>query len=169
LSGPWFVRDWRPDDLERIGWVHSLSRRRAYAGLVPADALAQVTPEQQVAVWTARFAGLPDQHAALVIEHGGVVAGFALAQLLAPSGAELTAMHVLPGLHGAGAGQALMDAVLEAFGTWGVGEAHLHVLDGNERAQAFYRRNGWRLRGAAGSHEIGGAAVPVLEYHRVVT
>jgi len=40
----------------------------------------------------------------------------------------------------------------------------LHVIEGNERAQAFYRRNGWHLCGPAGSHEVAVAVVPILEY-----
>jgi ribosomal protein S18 acetylase RimI-like enzyme len=162
------VRRWAPADLDQIGWVHSRSRQEAYAGLVPADALARVTPEQQATVWRARFASLPEPHAGLVVEHDGVVVGFALAQLDPESGAELNAIHVLPDQQGTGAGQALMDVVIAAFCQWGVAEAHLHVIEGNERAQAFYRRNGWRLCGPAGSHEVGGAVVPILEYRRVI-
>lgn len=162
------VRRWVPADLEQIGGVHSRSRQEAYAGLVPADALARVTPEQQVTVWRARFAGLPERHAGLVVECDGVVVGFALAQLDLRSGAELNAIHVLPEQRGTGAGQALMNGVIDAFCQWGVAEAHLYVIAGNERAQAFYRRNGWRLCGSAGSHEVGGAVVPILEYRRVM-
>ena len=46
-DGSMLVRLYAEADLERIGWVHSHSRQSAYAGLVPADALAQVTPERQ--------------------------------------------------------------------------------------------------------------------------
>ncbi|MDT0275246.1 GNAT family N-acetyltransferase [Blastococcus goldschmidtiae] len=162
------VRSWAPADLEQIGWVHSRSRQEAYAGLVPADALARVTPERQVIVWKARLADLPERHAGLVVEHSGIVVGFALAQLDPRAGAELNAIHVLPEQRGTGAGQALMDVLIEAFRQWGVAEARLHVIEGNERAQAFYRRNGWRLWGSAGSREVGGALVPILEYRRVV-
>ncbi|WP_160009653.1 GNAT family N-acetyltransferase [Nocardioides sp. AX2bis] len=127
-----------------------------------------MTPEQQATVWRARLAGLPEQHAGIVVEHDGVVVGFALAQLGPESDAELNAIHVLPEQQGTGAGQALMNAVIDAFCQWGVVEARLHVIEGNERAQAFYRRNGWRVCGPAGSHEVGGAVVPILEYRRVV-
>lgn len=162
------VRPWAPADLERIGLVHSQSRRKAYARLVPVEALSQVTPEQQTSVWTQRLANLPQTHAALVVEHEGEVVGFALAQLNPASGAQLNAIHVLPAHQGTGAGQALMDAVVDAFRAWGVSEAHLHMLEGNARAEAFYRRNGWRLRGAAGFHEIAGASVPISEYRLAI-
>ncbi len=162
------MRRWVSTDLERIGWVHSRSRQDAYARLVPAEALARVTPAQQATVWKSRFAQLPAQHAAFVVEHDGIVVGFALAQIVAASGAELNAIHVLPDRQGSGAGQALMDAVITAFGKWDVTEAHLHVIDGNERAQAFYRRNGWRPHGPAGVHDVGGAMVPILDYRRAM-
>src|SRR3954469_6110046 len=140
-------RRWVPADLERIGLVHSRSRQDAYASLVPAEALARVTPEQQVRVWTARLSTLPAQHAAIVVEHQGDVVGFAVAQLDAESGAELNAIHVLPDHHGIGAGQSLLDAVMKHSATAESPRAHLHVIEANERAQAFYRRNGWRLHG----------------------
>lgn len=163
------VRRWLAADIERIGLVHSRSRQEAYAGLVPADALALVTPEQQAVVWRARLAALPEWHAAVVVEHQGEVVGFALAQFDAESGAELNAIHVLPEHQGTGAGQALMHVVVDSFREWRVADAHLYVIEGNERTQAFYRRNGWQLRGPAGSHTVGGAAVPILEYRLVVT
>jgi len=43
------------------------------------------------------------------------------------------------------------------------------VLRGNERAQSFYRRNGWTHDGTTSSHEVGGVDVPVLRYRRPVT
>ena len=94
------VRRWRVTDLARIGWVHSRSRQDAYARLVPAAALARATPEQQTVMWTARFARLPEQHAAFVVEHDGAVLGFALTQFNPVSGAELNAIHVLPDQQG---------------------------------------------------------------------
>ena len=162
------VRPYGARDLPRIGLIHARSRQAAYAGLVPPEALARVTPEQQVEVWRARMATLPSPNAPLVVEVGGDVVGFAVGQLTPQSGAELTAIHVLPEHRGTGAGKALLDAIVSAFRQWGVSQATLHVIAGNERAQAFYRRNGWQLRGSAGTHEIGGATVPVLEYGLVV-
>jgi ribosomal protein S18 acetylase RimI-like enzyme len=162
------VRPYDERDLERVGLIHSRSRQAAYTGLVPDEALARVTPEQQVEVWRERMARLPSPSAPLVAEVGGDVIGFALAQMTPETGAELVAIHVLPEHQGTGAGKALMVAVVAAFRDWGAAAATLHVIAGNERAQAFYRRSGWHLRGPAGYHDLGEAEVPVLEYGLVV-
>lgn len=169
------VRLWAEDDLPTIGRLHALSRHHAYAGLVEAQALARVTPEAQEAVWRDRWADLRDsdpsrRHVALLAEDvcTGAAVGFAVAfespEADDGSQAELNALHVLPQHHGAGVGSALMDAVVEAMGTWDVGTAHLLVLDGNARAQGFYRRTGWTCCGPAGTHDVGGAEVPVLRW-----
>src|SRR3954465_9099753 len=85
-------------------------------------------PEHEVRAWTARLSSLPEQHAAIVVEHEGEVVGFALAQLDAESGAELNATHVLPEPPGPGAGKSLMDGFFRGFGGGGVPGAHLHVI-----------------------------------------
>ena len=52
---------------------------------------------------------------------------------------------------------------------WGATSAELSVLEGNRRAQAFYRRRGWTTDGTTSSHEVGGVVVPVLVFRRPVT
>lgn len=168
------VRAWVEEDLPAIGRLHSLSRRHAYAGLVDEQSLARVTPEAQQWAWRERWARLGDaedtRHLTLLAEDTttGEMLGFAVAYALSEpdggSGAELQALHVLPQHHGAGVGAALMEQVLAALRGWGARTAHLLVLEGNERAQAFYRRTGWTLRGPAGTHDVGGAQVPVVRY-----
>lgn len=165
------VRDWDEADLATIGRLHAQSRQHAYAGLVDAEALARVTPESQEVVWRDRWLGLrgrPEPHVAVLAEVAGRAVGFAVAFALpepdAGSWAELNAIHVLPTHHGAGIGPVLMDAVVAAMRTWDVPTAHLLVVEGNERAQAFYRRSGWLLSGPAGAHDVGGADVAVLRF-----
>lgn len=168
------LREWQDDDLPAIGRLHALSRQHAYAGLVAPDALARVSPASQEAVWRSRWTDLRGRAAqgrpyvALVAEVGDGAVGFAVAFALdrpdGGSGAELNALHVLPSHHGTGVAQVLMDAVVVALRTWDVATAHLLVLEGNARAEAFYRRTGWVLSGPAGTHDVGGAQVPVLRY-----
>lgn len=168
------VRAWTEADLPTIGRVHATSRHHAYAALVDADALARVSPASQEAVWRSRWVEMRAAAAhgrpfvAVLAEQDGEVVGFAVAFVLPqPDGAsqaELNALHVLPDRHGSGVAQRLMAAVLAAVRTWRVDRVHLLVLEGNERAQAFYRRTGWELRGAAGTHDVGGVQVPVQRY-----
>ena len=54
---------------------------------------------------------------------------------------ELWAINVLADHHGTGVAQALLDAAL------GDDDAYLWVVEGNERAQSFYRRNGFAVDG----------------------
>jgi GNAT superfamily N-acetyltransferase len=161
------IRPYVEADLDRIGWVHSHSRQSAYAGLVPEDVLATVTPQRQAEIWRLRLAGLPDPHALLVAEVDHLVVGFTHGKA-DRDGTELQAIHVLSPQHGSGIGQALHDRLVAEFRAWGSSTAHLWVVDGNERAQAFYRRNGWHHDGTRSKHEIGGAEVPILRYRLAI-
>lgn len=154
-------------DADDIGRVHAGSRRAAYAGILPRDALAMMTDERQAAYWRARLADEPDPYALHVCVAHGRVAGFVLGTRQA-STATLNALHVLPELLGTGAGQRLHDAVLVDFASWDRAEAVLWVLEDNARAQSFYRRNGWALDGERGRHDIGGAEATVVRYRRAV-
>jgi ribosomal protein S18 acetylase RimI-like enzyme len=162
------IRRYVEGDLPQIGHVHASSRQAAYSDLVPPHALARITPEAQTAAWQVRLAAITTPYELHVAVDDGSVIGFALALAHPGEGAELNAIHVLPDHQGTGVGRALMASAVATFTAWGVADARLHVIAGNERAQAFYRRNGWHLRGEAGTHEIGGAVVPLLEYGLVV-
>jgi ribosomal protein S18 acetylase RimI-like enzyme len=154
------VRPFADADLESIALVHSRSRQAAYAGMVPVDALAEVTPEAQVEVWRERLL----LGATLFVgEREGQVLGFA-ALLETDEGTELNAIHLLPEALGTGLGAELMEAIVEEARARGRRTLHLFVLEGNERAQAFYRRTGWRPAGHAGLHDIGGAEVGHVRY-----
>jgi GNAT superfamily N-acetyltransferase len=161
------IRRARDADVDGIGFVHATSRRAAYAGLVPPAALDRITPDTQAAYWRMRLTTESDPHAVHVVVADDDVVGFALGS--AEGGAAtLHAIHVLPHLHGTGAGQALHDRVLEDFAAWGCRTASLWVVEGNERAQSFYRRNGWSADGGRTAHRLGGVDVPALRYRRTV-
>ena len=159
------IRPATPDDVEGIGRVHALSRQAAYVGLLPADALALVTPERQAEVWRGRFEAMPDPHAVYVATDDGLVQGFTVGEAHGRTGL-LVALHALPAQHGTGVGQRLHDRFLADLGAWGCTLAELWVLQGNERAQSFYRRNGWTHDGTTKPHTVGGVDVPALRYRR---
>jgi GNAT superfamily N-acetyltransferase len=152
-------------DIDEIGRIHALSRRASYAGLVPSHALAQLTPAAQAEYWHRRLATEPHPHAIYVLRLRGTVEGFAMGSATG-STATLNAIHVMPGFHGTGFGQLLHDRLMDDFGDWACTTAVLWVLVGNDRAQSFYRRNGWVADGSRGTHAIGRVEVPVVRYRR---
>ena len=155
------VRPFQDEDVEQVGLLHSRSRRAAYAGLVPAAALAAVTPEAQVEVW--RWRVTRHGTSVFVAEDEGALVGFA-SLLVTPEGCELDAIHVDPDAQRAGVGSALLHAAVEHARSRGIDRLHLDVIGENEPAQAFYRRAGWELTGPAGTHDIGGARASVVRY-----
>ena len=155
------VRPFQDEDLEQVGLLHSRSRRAAYAGMVPAAALAAVTPEAQVEVWRRRVTR--SGSSVFVAANEGALVGFA-SLLITPEDCELDAIHVDPEAQRAGVGSALMHAAVEHARSRGVDRLHLLVIGDNERAQAFYRRSGWVLTGPAGTHDVGGAQASVVRY-----
>ena len=159
------IRRYRDDDVPQIGAVHAASRHAAYAGLVAPEALARVTPQTQAEAWRRRLTEGPSPWSMLVVEHPDDhrVAGFVLGSG-SGSVATLHAIHVLPELHGSGVGPLLHNHIVAEFRAWSCSTAQLWVLEGNARAQAFYRRNGWALDGGRDTHDIGGALVPVVRY-----
>jgi putative acetyltransferase len=78
----------------------------------------------------------------LVAERDGGAIGFA-----AVAGCWLVALYVLPGEWGSGVAARLHDDALAAIRRDGCREAHLWVLEQNDRARRFYERRGWRRDG----------------------
>ncbi|WP_410574864.1 GNAT family N-acetyltransferase [Amycolatopsis sp. cmx-4-61] len=108
------------------------SWQAAYAGLIPADFLARLSASSRAAAWARRIG---DGGRVLVAEEDGAVAGFA-----AFGPGQLYALYLLPEYWGRGLGRALHDRVVaEMSGD----SAILWVLATNERAKAFYVRQGW--------------------------
>jgi GNAT superfamily N-acetyltransferase len=61
--------------------------------------------------------------------------------------AELSKMYLLPDYHGAGVSTALMDTTLATAAEWGVRCVWLGVNQGNQRAQRFYLKGGFKVSG----------------------
>ncbi|MGK3204829.1 N-acetyltransferase family protein [Amycolatopsis sp. MEPSY49] len=126
------IRDATVADAPAIGEVHVRSWQAAYAGLIPDDFLSRLSAESRAASW-ARLIG--DGGRVLVAEEDGVIAGFA-----AFGDGRLYALYLLPEYWGRGLGRALHDRVVEELPG---DSAVLWVLSTNERAKAFYLRQGW--------------------------
>jgi ribosomal protein S18 acetylase RimI-like enzyme len=139
-------------DAPAIGEVHVRSWQAAYAGLIPADFLAGLSASSRAESW-ARLIG--DGGQVLVAEEDGVVAGFA-----ASGDGRLYALYLLPEYWGRGLGRELHDRAVEELSG---DSAVLWVLATNERAKAFYVRQGWVADGASQTETVDDGRVTLEE------
>ena len=162
------IRPARPDDAERIAQVHVTSWQGAYAGLLPAELLAGLDPEARAVGWESVLTTAPEKHV-LIAEQGVQTLGFAS---FGPSGdedaepftAELYSMYLDPAAWGRGVARELLRTVLTQVPAGK--PMTLWVLDGNERAQHFYRRHGFHPDGVERIEDLGGHPLRELRLRR---
>ncbi|MCM1055929.1 MAG: GNAT family N-acetyltransferase [Bacteroides sp.] len=139
------------DEINGKGYVHYRSWHEAYAGLIDAAYLEQLTLEKctdSAHKWTDNL---------LVAKDGERVVGFAgygpYRDETLPSHGEVFSLYVLSEYQGKKIGYELMNAALdklsdcERIAVW--------VLKGNDRAVRFYERYGFRMDGAESEIKLG--------------
>ena len=155
------------DDAERIGRIQVETWRAAYTGLMPDETIASFDVESRQRLWRAWFGQSWPGGVVFVAEHDGQVVGFANAgpSREEASAGELYAIYVLPTSWGTGAGRALIQRTEDWLRSSGFREATLWVLEGNERAERFYRAGGWEQDGRK-VDQFQGAPVSELRYRK---
>jgi ribosomal protein S18 acetylase RimI-like enzyme len=139
------------EDAADLGRVHQQCWVETYKGLVPPEFWEHSTEARRIGMWERMLRRSEPQRRLVVAEVDGNIVGFALAGATlsrehpgAPpaEALEVRMLYLKRSHHGSGIGQHLLDSVLFA------GEAaQLWVAEGNPRAQAFYRRNGFAADG----------------------
>ena len=163
------VRGARAEDAAEVAGVHVRSWQAGYRGLLPQKYLDGLRPEDRPARYTfgSEDAGLPST---IVAAQDGTICGFATSgpsrHADAPDVGEILALYVDPGAWGLGVGRLLMAEARSALVRRGFTEAVLWVLVGNDRAQRFYRIDGWRTDDARRTVEVWGIAVDEIRYRR---
>lgn len=137
---PWTIARPTLDDLDELGRVHVQVWREAYVGLLPDDYLAALDPALGPQRWRERFGTSPEVGWWLGRDDDGI-AGMATCGPArdqdAPVPLELYAINVLRRAQGTGLADDLMARAV------GDRSSYLWVLEGNDRAVAFYRRHGY--------------------------
>ncbi|MER5700835.1 GNAT family N-acetyltransferase [Micromonospora sp. NPDC002296] len=157
------------DDLRPVGALHQRSRVAAYSSFLPAEALADPTPEAMGEYWAERWTWERDEHLMTVVERDGRLVGFSY---LGPDDQDdpatglLNAIHLDPAEQGRGTGRALMADALATMRGRGRRRAVLWVLEPNAHARRFYERGGWRPTGERREEQIGTVRTPQLRYAR---
>jgi ribosomal protein S18 acetylase RimI-like enzyme len=163
------VRPARHDDAAEVAGVHVRSWQVGYRGLLPDDYLDGLQPEDRMDRYTFGATD-PDLPSTLVAVNDGAICGFVTT---GPSrdadvagGGEVLALYVDPHAWGLGVGRRLMARAREQLGRRGFTAAVLWVLSGNDRAQHFYRADGWAIDGHERSAEVWNIAVDEVRFSR---
>lgn len=142
-----------------------------YRGLLPDEYLDTLRAEDRAQRYTFGDTD-PDRPQTIVAEHDGDIVGFASTRP-APAGSgppagELSALYVDPSMWGNGVGQSLITAARSQLWRQGFGDALVWVLVGNDRAERFYRSDGWGVDGQYRQQEVWGFTVDERRYRRVL-
>lgn len=147
------IREARTEDAEEVAGVHVRSWQAAYRGLIDQAVLDGLSVAERADGWRRIFADpLPTSLGTLVAVRDDRVVGWAsLGSGRDPDGlsdGEVYGIYADPSAWSTGAGHALLVAAEQHIADAGHDRAYLWVLDGNERADAFYARHGWVEDGA---------------------
>ncbi|HEY7794357.1 MAG TPA: GNAT family N-acetyltransferase [Gaiellaceae bacterium] len=159
-------------DADAIGRIQVETWRAAYTGLMPEEAISAFDVATRQAMWREGLAREPRPGSAtFVAERGDAVVGFAsVGAARGETGGvgELYAIYVDAASWGTGAGRALLEAAEASLHESGFSEAVLWVLEGNERAERFYRAGGWEADGGRKLDTFAGPPVPELRYRKAL-
>lgn len=163
------IRPATVDDAERIATVHVASLRQAYAGVVAEDYLAGLDVAARTQEWRRRLENPEPETTVWVAQEGDRVVGFASLGPSLDEDAERTTLQIYtiylePRSWGQGIARELMRTVLAAVPAGSA--VTLWVLEANERAAHFYRRNGFTRDGVERIEEIGGQQFTEVRYRR---
>jgi ribosomal protein S18 acetylase RimI-like enzyme len=157
-------------DADAIARVHVRSWQEAYAGIVPAEYLAELDVSARSAFWAEALRNGPHDHIRTwVAQTPADVVGFVT---LGPSrdedaghgDREIYSIYLDPGTWGHGVARDLMRAVIADVADRS--PISLWVLAANERARHFYRRNGFHPDGTERLKEVGGTDLLEMRYRR---
>jgi ribosomal protein S18 acetylase RimI-like enzyme len=180
-------------DAEGVARVHVASWRSTYRGLVPDDYLAGLSVERRADNWRRLITDAGADRGVLVLEDdtlngdtlngdtlngdtlngdtlNGDVIGFChygptRDDDVAGAG-EVTSIYLLGDRWRRGGGTQLLDAAVSAMTAAGYATATLWVVDGNDRARAFYESRAWAHDGAVKVDNLGTFHLRELRYVR---
>lgn len=163
------LRRAEPGDELAVAVVHVRSWQVGYRDLLPAAYLDQLRPADRAAGY--HFGDHdPAAPETVLAEYADQVAGFAT---IGPARdqprsdlGELYTLYVHPDRWAHGIGRALIVDARHRLRRRGATTAILWVLVGNDRAQRFYRADGWRPDGRRQQEEVHGILADELCYGR---
>jgi len=163
------LRRAEPNDNDAVATVHVRSWQRAYRGLLPDDYLDGLNASDRASRYT--FGDVSSLATATTVAvDGEAICGFATTGHCrdsdAPDAGEVLAIYVDPDWWDHGIGRMLIRDARDRMAAQGFPDAVLWVLVGNERAERFYRHDGWILDGQRRNEQVHGITVDEIRYRR---
>ena len=155
-------------DADAIGRIQIETWTAAYADLLPRETIDAFDVSARQALWREGLGRPPRPGSATFVAVVDTqVVGFATvgASPSEDGTGELYAIYVDPSRWGTGAGRALIERAESSLRESGFPTALLWVLEGNERAERFYRAAGWTRDGEK-VDDFQGATVTELRYRK---
>lgn len=154
-------------DAEAIARVDIASWRGAYSEILSDSYLASLDVTQRAGQWTSAV-GARDTTVLVAEDEQGTV-GFTSVgpcrdEDADPGDLEIYAIYLHPRAWGSGVARDLMRTVLDGLAPGTV--VSLWILEGNERAQHFYRRHGFQHDGTERIDDIGGRPLKQLRFRK---
>ena len=155
------IRAMTKNDLNAVSRLLGGSWRRTYSPIMGEDNTARLSDEKHAPDKLAADLADDDKMSFVAARSDGSIAGYAMAAMDEKGDVMLDRLHVEPQEFGSGLAVDLLRAVLAAHA--GIASIALEVIEGNDRAIAFYRKHGFEVverRPAA--HGVGGHASLIM-------
>ncbi len=140
-------------DARELAQMHIQAWRESYRGLLPDQMLDELDIESRARMWRRLLSDV--QSDVLLMRDRGKLFGFVdygpcrdVDRIDGDTG-ELRAIYVLKDWQGQGHGETMIRACHEELTRRGYSRSSLWVLEGNQGAVDFYKRNGYRPDGAS--------------------
>lgn len=163
------LRPARPDDALDVARVHVRSWQAAYKGLLPDEYLDSLRADERASRYDFATTDPLAPHT-IVADDGRTIVGFATIGVSPGESSrdvgELMALYVDPASWRTGVGRSLIACARAGLRRRGFDNALLWVLEGNERAQRFYERDGWLRRDDRRRQRIWGIEVDEIAFRR---
>jgi ribosomal protein S18 acetylase RimI-like enzyme len=131
-----------PGDAAALAEVHVRSWRETYRGLLPELYLERMSAAQHTQRWRRQLTRARTGEVVLAAEAPTGVVGYCAGAIVGGTEAEVFTLYLVKSAQGCGLGRRLLEMTARALASGGAKSLRLWVLNGNDRAMAFYQHLG---------------------------